>query len=171
MEKRKLPNKSSLRQVPWQLHKAERIEAMKMKKRLYTTMAILVIGLAACSQKPAELHYGEDECSYCRMMITDNRFAAQLVTETGKAVKFDAIECMAAYAGEHKSELESARYWLSDFSTPGNWIGLQEATLIRSEEINSPMGASLLALPDEETAGRHLADYPGERVSWEQIVK
>lgn len=142
-----------------------------MKKRLYTIIAILAFSLASCSQKPAEMHYGQDECAYCRMMITDNRFAAQIVTGTGKAVKFDAIECMAAYTGEHKSELESARFWVSDFSAPGSWIGLQQATLVRSEVINSPMGASLLALPGEEVTARHLAEYPGERVSWEGLVK
>lgn len=131
----------------------------------------MIMLLAACSQEPAEIHYGGDECAHCKMMITDDRFASQIVTETGKAIKFDAIECMATYAGDHKTELEAAKYWVSDFNNPGSWINITNAILVRSEVINSPMGASLLAIDSQEALDKHLAEYPGKTESWEQLVK
>ena len=67
-------------------------------------MLILPALLTACSQKPDKIRYGSDECAYCKMMITDNRFATQIVTETGKSIKFDAIECMADYVEENRGE-------------------------------------------------------------------
>ncbi|MDX1640652.1 MAG: nitrous oxide reductase accessory protein NosL [Balneolaceae bacterium] len=127
--------------------------------------------MSACSQKPAEIHYGSDECEYCKMMIHDNRFASQIITETGKSIKFDAIECMAAYTTDHKSELNEAKYWVSDFSSPDSWVEISEATIIQSEVIKSPMGASLLAIGNEQTAEQHLSEYPGEIVAWETLVK
>lgn len=138
--------------------------------RTHITVFLLLAGLlAGCSQEPAEIHYGQDECAYCKMMITDNRFAAQLVTETGKAVKFDAIECMARYSEDHPAEVEEARLWVSDFSRPGEWLNLENALLVRSEVIRSPMGAGLLALPSEGAVAEHLAEYTGEQIGWERI--
>ena len=142
-------------------------------KALTNNLLIVIIAVVAlgCSQEPAKMHYGSDECAYCKMMITDDRFAAQMVTSTGKAVKFDAIECMASYASDHKPETESAKFWLSNFVDPGTWVDLPHATIIRSEVIKSPMGANLLAIGSEASVREHLQEYPGERVSWEQLVR
>lgn len=142
-----------------------------MKRLTKIAGVVLIALLAACSQQPHEIHYGSDECAYCKMMIADNRFAAQIVTDTGKAIKFDSIECMANYTGEHKSEVESAKHWVSDFNNPGNWLEVEDAILIESEDIKSPMGRSLLALATRTAMEKHIADYPGQRVEWQQLVK
>lgn len=142
---------------------------MKRLTSIFSLLLLLLFG--GCSQQPAEIHYGGDECAHCKMMITDNRFAAQIVTETGKSIKFDAIECMAAYAGDHKSELKEAKFWVSNFDQPGTWTAIQDAVIIRSNQIKSPMGASLLALSGPEAAKQHLAEYPGEKKSWEELVR
>lgn len=127
--------------------------------------------LSACSQEPAKIHYGSDECAHCKMMITDNRFAAQIVTETGKAIKFDAIECLADYAGDNKPDLKSAKMWVSNFNNPGNWVEANSASIVKSEVIKSPMGESLLAFETKTEMQDHLSEYPGEPVGWQRIVK
>ncbi|MFH5832325.1 nitrous oxide reductase accessory protein NosL [Halalkalibaculum sp. DA3122] len=131
-------------------------------------MALLVL-LASCSQEPAELHYGSDECAHCKMMITDNRFASQVVTDKGKAFKFDAIECMAVYHRTNSDELEGARLWVSNYADPGEWLPAMEAQFVKSEVVNSPMGESLLAFPSGEAASQHLEDYPGKLLSWDEV--
>ncbi len=105
------------------------------------------------------------------MMITDNRFASQIVTATGKAIKFDAIECMANYAGDHKSKLKGATFWVINFEAPGTWIPLRDATIIRNPGIHSPMGASLLAFKSAGEAENHLNEYSGEYIQWDNLVK
>ncbi len=127
--------------------------------------------VSACSQKPDEIHYGSDECAFCKMMITDSRFATQIVKETGKSIKFDAIECMADYAEENKSELEAAKMWVSDFNDPESWIEVGEAKFVKSEVVKSPMGESLLAFETEEERQQHLSEYPGKSIEWQSIVK
>lgn len=134
-------------------------------------LSVLILLLAGCSQDPVEIHYGGDECAHCKMMITDGRFASQIVTETGKAIKFDAIECMAEYAGTHKGKLGQVKLWVSDFNGEKDWIEISRATFIRSEVIRSPMGAGLLAVKSEEEAKQHLSDFPGIRVTWQDLVK
>lgn len=133
--------------------------------------AFILILLIACSQEPAEIHYGSDECAHCKMMITDSQFASQIVTDKGKAVKFDAIECMAAYHRNHSEELEGAKLWVSNYNNPGQWLPARNAQFVKSEVINSPMGESLLAFPSKDIANNHLQDKPGKLLQWEAVAE
>lgn len=141
-----------------------------IRRRNKIVIALLLLLFVACNQQPAEIHYRSDECAHCKMMIMDARFASQIVTPTGKAVKFDAIECMVAYRKDHAADTESSRFWINDFQQPGNWLAAEEAVIVKSREIQSPMGGSLLALPSRETARSHLEEYPGEIVSWPELT-
>lgn len=123
----------------------------------------------ACSQEPAEIHYGSDECAHCKMMITDSQFASQIVTEKGKAVKFDAIECMAVYHRMNKEELEGAMLYVSNYNNPGNWLKAKEAQFVKSEVVNSPMGESLLAFPSQKVAKKHISEQPGKLLKWAEV--
>ncbi len=145
---------------------------MNLHKITYLT-ALLVLAFigTSCSQEPQEIHYNSDECAHCRMMITDNKFAAQLVTDKGKAFKFDAIECLTAYSKANKEVADGAKYWVSDYNNPGSWLNTEEAVFIKSDVINSPMGASLLALSNKSEAEAHLQEKPGRIISWEQMLQ
>lgn len=134
-------------------------------------LIVLMLGLSACSQKPAEIHYGNDECVHCKMMITDNQFASQLVTDKGKAYKFDSIECMAVYHRMNSQQLEGAALWVSDYNNPGTWHKAEEALYVKSEVINSPMGESLLAFASDREARQHIQDKPGKLITWQQVAK
>lgn len=143
--------------------------------RLYKHIkyAIAALGLllvtTACSQEPVEIHYASDECAHCKMMITDDQFASQLVTEKGKALKFDAIECMAVYHRENEQELTGARLWVSNYNEPGTWLDAFDAQFVKSEVIKSPMGESLLALPSKEIAEEHISERPGRLLLWDEV--
>lgn len=131
---------------------------------------ILTVLVSACSQEPAEMHYGSDQCAHCKMMITDSQFASQIVTEKGKALKFDAIECMAVYHRNHSDELQGAKLWVSNYDDPGQWLLAPDAQFVKSEVVNSPMGESLLAFPSREVAKKHMQNKPGALMNWEEVA-
>jgi len=133
------------------------------------SVVMLLLFSTACSQEPVEIHYASDECAHCKMMITDEQFAAQLVTEKGKALKFDAIECMAVYHRENKDDLSGSRLWVSNYNDPGTWLNAFEAQYVKSEVIKSPMGESLLALPAKEAAEKHIEERPGRLLLWDEV--
>lgn len=134
-------------------------------------LAILLL-TSGCSNEPSKIYYGEDECAHCRMIITDARFASELVTETGKAYKFDAIECMAAFLSQHEDlNVKTSKLWVHDFSNPDKWLSRDEAQFVHSEEIRSPMGLSLLALPNKDAVQQHLNRHPGDTVGWSRIME
>lgn len=136
--------------------------------KIIAVMGLLLLA-TACSQEPAEIHYGSDECAHCKMMITDDQFASQIVTEKGKAYKFDAIECMTAYQHERSNELENAKLYVSNYNEGGTWLNAKEAQFVKSEVVNSPMGESLLAFPSEKEARGHVAEKPGILLKWAEV--
>lgn len=138
---------------------------------ILTGLFLALLIMVSCSQDPGEIHYGSDECAHCKMMITDSRFASQIVTSKGKPVKFDAIECMSAYFKQNRAALKDARLWVSNFSNPGTWIDAKEAYYVKSDQIQSPMGESLLAFITPGSRESHLAEYPGQELSWNELMK
>jgi copper chaperone NosL len=127
--------------------------------------------LISCNQEPVEIHYGSDECAHCRMMITEQQFAAQLVTKKGKVYKFDAIECLAAYNNQNGDDFTAPMLWVTNYNKPGEWLNVKNAQFVKSEEINSPMGESLLALPSFQKAEEHIAERPGTIMNWEEVTQ
>lgn len=130
----------------------------------------LLIGLAACSQEPQEIHYGSDECAHCQMLIMDAEFAGELISKTGKAFKFDAIECMAAFLQNKDESAQEYTVWVHSFST-GSWLDANEAVFVQSEVVKTPMGAGLIAFENEDEARAHLETYPGTIISLEQLLR
>lgn len=110
---------------------------------------------------------GEEECAHCNMMITEEQFAAQLVTSTGKAHSFDAIECLAAEANEFDGEIHSL--WIRDYFEPGEWFDATQATYLHSEELSSPMGLNLSAYRDRGDAEENQTEHGGELLEWDEV--
>jgi hypothetical protein len=104
------------------------------------------------ASRPPTVRFGEEACDSCRMIISDERFAAALVTAAGDALKFDDVGCLIEHeAGRLRPEVT---YWVRD-SRGGEWLNAREATFVHSPSIDSPMGFGLAARP----AG-HEADKP-----------
>ncbi len=129
-------------------------------------LALLLFG-SSCSNKPQEIHYGNDECIHCKMVIMDSKFSSELISKTGKAYKFDSVECLSSYL-KVKGSNDEETLWVSDFSS-STWVNAKEAIFVKSEVIKSPMGMGLLAFKTEEQAKSHLSKYNGMIVSWDEL--
>ena len=127
--------------------------------------------LAACADGPRQVQVGAEECAHCRMLVSENRFASQLVTDRGRSYVFDSIECMAEFLDEG-TEVEEDRVgslWVTDFTRPGEWLDVGEAHFLRSDELRSPMGMGLSAFADEAAAREHQAEHGGEILRWTEV--
>ena len=122
--------------------------------------AALLLTATGCDRGPQPFHLGVDQGEYCRMVIDDARFASQIVTSKGRAIKFDAIECMLSYAESREGELEGAEYWVSDFADPDRLVRADDAVFVRSPAINSPMSAGLAAFAPVSEAEGDSAAHP-----------
>ena len=135
--------------------------------------AVAALLLASCGTAgPRALVAGTDECAQCRMMITDPRFGAEVITRTGRVQTFDAIECAASYvAGADAGRVQSV--WVSDFEHPGTWIAASEAVFVTGATVASPMGRSLLALAKRTNSANDVAitaRYGGRLSDWQTLL-
>lgn len=135
-------------------------------------MAALVLGLlAGCEVGPQPIRYGEDIGAHCRMTISDARFGGQLVTTTGKALSFDAIECLSNYIAENREAYDAAHsVWVTPFDAPGTLIPAQEAFFLQSPAIGSPMGGGLAAYVDATVLEQDQLRLGGTALDWSGVL-
>lgn len=131
---------------------------------------VVLLSLGACNPKETPINYGSDACHYCSMTIVDKQHAAEYVTDTGKAFKFDAIECMMNSLKDVDST-KVALFLVNDLESPGKLIDGRKATYLMSDNIPSPMGESLSAIENKEAADSLQSELQGELFTWQELKK
>ena len=124
-----------------------------------------------CSIAPKEINYGSDSCHYCRMNVVDQQHASQIVTKTGKAFTFDAVECMVNYLADNPGIEEEGLLLVNHLDQLGVLIDATKASYLISPNLPSPMGANLTAFSTVKTAQEAQSNYDGSLYSWESLLK
>ncbi len=128
-----------------------------MKSR--TTVLILSTLLGSCSSseiEPIEIHE-EDSCSFCRMAISDDRFAGEIVTESEEVLKFDDIGCMVRFR-EQRLTGSALAFFVKDYDSR-KWLKEADASIIQTG-IGTPMNSGLVAFADSVRARAFAQQYP-----------
>lgn len=136
-----------------------------MKSVLSTIVLLFVV---ACSREPKPIEYGTDSCHFCRMAIVDKVHGAEIVTDKGKVFKFDAAECLFNY----KKELENTENFIfltNYFESPGEFVEMQKANFLVSENMPSPMGANLTAFKNQEEVNKVKSEKGGEVYTFKEM--
>lgn len=133
----------------------------------------LTVGLTGCSgggPRPVEIVLNEDACSFCRMAISERRFAAELVTREGRVELFDDVGCLAAWVAEQGRPAGSAAF-VVDYGS-GGWLAAEGAAYVRSPALPTPMGHGLAAFADRAAAeAAATGELGGEVVGWDQVTE
>lgn len=138
-----------------------------MRARWFIAIAVIS---GACDSPPDELVPGLDACEYCRMTVSDARFGGQVVTGTGKALTFDAVECLASYVLGAGEELDRGRVRVADFETR-RLIPVDSAVFIVDGAISSPMGRALVAFSASNDAAALVASHGGRSLTWDGVIE
>jgi copper chaperone NosL len=121
-----------------------------------TPLAILMaVLLAACESKPrGPVALGRDDaCASCRMLISERRYAAQLIDRDGEIYKFDDVACMLRFAHSHAMQQSSAKFYVRDYASGGDWLDAATAYFVRQRaSVSSPMGSGIVAFRDVQSA-------------------
>ncbi len=136
----------------------------EMIRKIYPVSCAILLLLPGCDpEAPRVINPGEHSCDHCRMRIVDARFAAQAISATGKAFRFDSIECLEAWVALQGKTTPIRVAYVTDFGAPGTWIRREKAKYLLSERLPSPMGAFLSA-HDEKNWEQVLAQYGGHEL-------
>jgi copper chaperone NosL len=128
-------------------------------------MGVLIIFISSCGNHPEEspkavqIHLGEDTCSACGMIISDDRFGAQQHRKGYSPALFDDLGCLL----KESSPKSVDSIFVRSFEN-SSWIPASSAFAVMSKEIHSPMGYGIATFPTEQAAQTYAAGFQGATV-------
>ena len=126
--------------------------------------------LAACKPEMKPIAYGEDKCEFCRMSIVDNQFGCEVVTQKGKAFKFDAVECMVNYLEQRVEDETKIKLLLTNtYDSPGSMIDAKNCSYLISKNMPSPMGMYLNPFSESSEAIKYQKENSGTIYNWDEL--
>lgn len=146
------------------------------KLRVTTGVPVLSVlaacWLTGCDAGPEPMRYGQDECTDCKMIVSDQRFGAEIVTKKGKVLKFDDLCCMTAFlkrGGVAESDVKMRV--VSDFNRPNVFIPVEQALFLKNDELKSPMRSDCAAFATDAELQKVKEQLgAGEPTRWPAIV-
>jgi copper chaperone NosL len=135
-----------------------------MNRREAVTMMIAVlVPLPACASGVPSVAFDLDACEQCRMTISDRRYAAAATTAGGRTVRFDSLECLAAWI-EDADEAPRA-LWVTDALAPGVLVPLAAVRFHRGAPGSTPMGMGFVAV----RADAGSTPWDGAALTWDEV--
>ncbi len=128
---------------------------------LFGVCCLILVICGGCSPqelKAVEIEPGE-MCMFCKMAISQKRFAAEFINREGEVFKFDEIGCMVRYLKQHSQT--PAAYFVADFDS-GEWLEGNKAMYVHSPEFETPMSGGIIAFRDRGSAEKAAAESHGE---------
>ena len=136
------------------------------------TALLLMLGVQGCSSGPEPIRFGKDACHFCKMIITDQRFGAELITDKQKIYKFDDTHCVVSFLKSGDvSKTAIADIYLIDYSQQGQFVKATESFLFQSDALRSPMGGNVAAFTAEDSLLKFKQELNGAAVSWNELIQ
>lgn len=148
--------------------------AKKMKRNTAAALALLLITttITSCSVKPEPIKTGVDNCYFCKMTISDEKFGAELLTKKGKIYKFDDVHCILNYLKTKDVASENIKdIYLTDFCGSHQLVNVHQSSLLKSETLRSPMAGNIAAFDNKDSLLKMQQRYPGAMVNWNDLIK
>jgi copper chaperone NosL len=135
------------------------------------TLILFFFILTSCTKKAEEINYNNDECDYCRMQISDNRYAAQIIVKSDKVYKFDSIECLIGYSlVKNLTDSDSMKFIVSDFLNPGRFIDVGKSFFVHNDKFMSPMALNVQTFSSQSDCEKFVEENGGKEISWDDVV-
>jgi len=141
-----------------------------MKQLLNSTLltVALLIGFTACStrQEADPITFGKDQCAYCKMTISNPKFGAELITDKGRILKYDAAECLVNHLNEDAPPYQ--QLYAVPYNEPKQLRAVGQLRFLISPDFRSPMGANLAAFSDTTALDEK---HHARLIDWATLLK
>ena len=134
--------------------------------------AMAAVLLACAAPHPRAIAFGREACAHCHMTIADPRYAAVLLTTTGKTIVFDDAGCLANYVRSGAIAREKVKgAWFHAFLEPDSTYPAADVRLVKSDTLRTPMGSGYAIA----RVGPQVAELEqlvgGRSMTWEEAVR
>ena len=142
------------------------------KKSFHVILLLSSFFVVGCGSNPEPINYGHDECDFCRMQISDNRYGSEIITDKGKVFKFDEVGCMIEYAMV-KNFIGDAnqKFFVTDFAIPESFIDANSTFYVHNDNFRSPMGSNVIAFDSEISRQKFAAESGGSLLNWIDVIE
>lgn len=145
----------------------------KTKRNRYVTALLFpaVMMMQGCSNDPQPIAFGKDACHFCKMIISERSFGAELVTAKGKVYKFDDTHCIISFlkSGTLK-ETDNAVVYLVDYAQKEKLIPAASAFLLQGDAIRGPMAGNVAAFETISSMQEFQKTWNVHQVKWNDII-
>lgn len=117
---------------------------------------------------PAPLDTANEACRHCRMMVSDARFAAQLVAPGEEPLFFDDPGCLRDFLAENPDPKTAFTAYVADHRTRA-WVRAERAVYTRLEGLSSPMDSHLMAHADAASRAADPEAQGGQPLTAHQV--
>jgi len=136
--------------------------------RFKSILTLLFLFLAGCNSRESgeysKVHWDRDMCERCKMVLSDRKFATQIVNpQDNRVYYFDDIGCAVLWLDEeHIKWKDKAKIWVVDIKS-GEWIDAKKALF--SDDLITPMAYGLGAYKKDS--------FPKDKkaLNFEEMVK
>lgn len=133
---------------------------------LFSVVALLSFTTCSTNQEAVPIAYGKDQCDFCRMTIANPQFGAELITDKGRVLKYDAVECMVNHInGEAPAH---QKLYAVPYDHPGELSAVDSLYFLVSPDFRSPMGANLAAFSDKGNLNKK---YHTQLINWQTLLR
>lgn len=147
----------------------------KQRCRRFPGMILLLIaaGLIGCDEPPTldppEVRWGQDVCSACSMIISEDRYASAIVSIVNDERHVHLFDDLGEMFEVPAPTTASYRRWVCDAQTR-DWIDAETAIYVRSAALHTPMGRGIAAFEDEADAKTLQAEVGGELLQADDLA-
>ncbi len=135
----------------------------------FVAILLTALMLTSCGNSgPEPINYNQDACEFCKMSISESRFAAEIITVKGRVYKFDDLQCLLQYDASNK-EVAVKNYYVGSFLEDGKLIDATTALFVKHESLRSPMGGNIAAFTTQQTAANYASKNQVEIMNWKDL--
>jgi copper chaperone NosL len=146
-----------------------RKSSFQLKSAPAIAACFLLIMVTSCSVGPEPFKTGEDICYTCKMGIIDTRFGCEIITNKGKAYKFDDVICLSRFLKAGIIPEESIHQSVViKFDKADQFLDIKNAFFAVSPSIKSPMQGCAAAFSRKEDAEKMKNEKNGVILNWRE---
>jgi copper chaperone NosL len=143
---------------------------VQLAPSMMVLLTLLSVNLSSCSTQPQALRLGKDNCAFCKMPISDNRFGAEIITKKSKIYTFDDPHCILSFLQSNTvAKPNIAGIYYTNFAEPHQLINAQQAYFFKSPDLKSPMNGNVAAFDTEDKLNKALPQFNGVKISREEM--
>ena len=156
--------------IEWRKYKV----AKKMKPAFAASSVLLLplLLFSSCSPGVEPIVAGRDNCSLCKMGISDVKYGGEIVTKKGKAYKFDDLHCLLSYLKSDPAIQEQVKdIYVVDFSGNHSLVNINKSFFLQGDDIHGPMNGNVIAFQNRDSLKSAATRLSATDISWEQLKK